>query len=214
MSPSLYFGYGSNLWLHQMAVRCPSSPYLGVARLSSYRWIINSRGYANVVETKSSSDIVYGLVYTLTPADEARLDVNEGVPVAYTKETLPCAFWKADSENRGKVDVDAPPTEEAKEMLVYIDRKRMEPAEPKGEYVVRMNKGIVDAVKMGVPKDYVDEVMRRFIPESGGEGAGKREEMEAKALRQATRFEDESGVMASEARWMDTLKQEEIQSGT
>ncbi|KAL9584321.1 MAG: hypothetical protein Q9203_004702, partial [Teloschistes exilis] len=41
---TLYFAYGSNLWLHQMSLRCPSSVYVGVARLPNYRWIINARG--------------------------------------------------------------------------------------------------------------------------------------------------------------------------
>jgi hypothetical protein len=36
---TLYFGYGSNLWLHQMQLRCPTSQYLGVARLPNYRLI-------------------------------------------------------------------------------------------------------------------------------------------------------------------------------
>jgi gamma-glutamylcyclotransferase len=94
-SKTLYFAYGSNLWLHQMSTRCPSSAYLGIARLPNYRWIINDRGYANVVVVSSStsssstptksepkskySDVVYGLVFSLTPPDESRLDRNEGV---------------------------------------------------------------------------------------------------------------------------------------
>lgn len=45
---NLYFGYGSNLWKAQMQSRCPTSKYLGIARLNGYRWIINKRGYANV----------------------------------------------------------------------------------------------------------------------------------------------------------------------
>src|SRR3989442_1257277 len=88
-APTIYFGYGSNLWLHQMSIRCPTSKYLGVARLNNYRWIINDRGYANVVEvaSKSSGDkgsgeydnVVFGLVYSLESEDEKRLDKNEGV---------------------------------------------------------------------------------------------------------------------------------------
>lgn len=194
MSPTIYFGYGSNLWLHQMRTRCPSSTYLGVARLSNYRWIINERGYANVVEITSPSpkDVVYGLVFSLLPSDESALDINEGVPHAYTKELLPCSFWA--SPNSQPVDVSQPPTEEAREMLVYIDRKRVGVAEPREEYVVRMNKGIEDAFRMGVPRGYVEGAMRKFIPpeEKGEEDMG---EVQAKALRQAGRFEDESGVM-------------------
>jgi gamma-glutamylcyclotransferase len=204
-TPTVYFGYGSNLWLQQMRTRCPSSPYIGIARLDNYRWIINDRGYANVVEISSStatspdtntstspptSDVVYGLVYTLTPTDESRLDVNEGVPIAYTKEILPCSFWSSSSSSR--VDVSKPPTDSNKKMLVYIDRKRTAPDEPKEEYVYRMNKGIDDALAMGVPKKYVDEVMRKFIPKDAK--SDRDGEVAAKALRQATHFNDESGV--------------------
>ena len=133
-----------------MNLRCPFSHYLGVARLNSYKWIINDRGYANIVEIEDSdtkkaatattasvswelapknarttttaevrqansdkketetekekqnkgddderdySTEVYGLVYSLTASDEAQLDINEGVPIAYTKEYLTCDFW-------------------------------------------------------------------------------------------------------------------------
>ncbi|KAF2731654.1 hypothetical protein EJ04DRAFT_514418 [Polyplosphaeria fusca] len=177
---TIYFGYGSNLWLHQMALRCPHSEYLGVARLDNYKWIINDRGYANVVEVPATNDTkteatnssqyahaVFGLVYSLTPPDERRLDKNEGVPIAYTKELISCKFWAA---HHGKpVNVSAPPTE-TRDMLVYIDRERVEPSKPKAEYIVRMNHGIEDALTKGVPAEYVDKIMREFIPKEGGEG--------------------------------------------
>jgi hypothetical protein len=158
MAPSdtkqtFYFGYGSNLWLKQMETRCPTSKYLGVARLDGYRWIINDRGYANVVETNTISsseqdesttgagdeiekyngnftDVVFGLVYSLQKEDEKRLDKNEGVPIAYTKEDLNCTFWE--SRDGGWVDVRKK-TRHAREMLVYIDRNRTVVDRPKKE---------------------------------------------------------------------------------
>ena len=45
----LYFAYGSNMWQAQMRTRCPQSLLLGPATLHGYRWIINTRGYANIV---------------------------------------------------------------------------------------------------------------------------------------------------------------------
>ncbi|KAJ4291626.1 hypothetical protein N0V90_009521 [Kalmusia sp. IMI 367209] len=193
-TPTVYFGYGSNLWLHQMRTRCPTSTYLGVARLTNYAWIINDRGYANVVSSPSSTSIsdrythaVFGLVFSLLPADEKRLDANEGVPRAYTKEYLTCDFW-ASSDGK-PIDANNPPTK-TKQMLVYIDRKRVTEDKPKEEYVYRMNRGIEDALKMGVPRAYVKEVMRRFIPEDG-EGE-KRRSLEDKARRQAVEFVDEN----------------------
>jgi hypothetical protein len=201
ISPTIYFGYGSNLWLHQMTTRCPTSTYLGVARLPNYHWIINDRGYANVVEsadeqnTSSSSygDVVFGLVYSLRAEDEKRLDKNEGVPVAYTKETLECDFWPSDTEH--KVDTGKDP-EKKRGMLVYIDRNRVSPDTPRDEYVYRMNQGIADAVKLGVPEGYVRDVMRKYIPaEEEDEGKeAEREKMAEFARGQAAEFRDESGV--------------------
>ncbi|RMY70209.1 hypothetical protein D0863_05936 [Hortaea werneckii] len=167
---NLYFGYGSNLWKAQMQSRCPTSKYLGIARLNGYRWIINKRGYANVVETEcekkddahSYDDEVWGLVYSLEQEDEDRLDGNEGVPVAYTKEDLTVDYWPA------KKDGSAPDTEEKPaqtEMLVYINRELTKPHEPKEEYIYRMNMGIKDALKEGMPQGYVDDVMRAYIPD-------------------------------------------------
>ena len=200
-SPTIYFGYGSNLWLHQMTTRCPTSTYLGVARLPNYQWIINDRGYANVVEVTDSNstsmspydDVVFGLVYSLEAEDEKRLDKNEGVPVAYTKEMLECEFWPSDTEH--KVDTSKDP-EKKEGMLVYIDRNRVQPDKPREEYIYRMNQGITDAVKLGVPEDYVRDVMRKYIPaqEDDDGKEGERERMAEFARGQAAEFRDESGV--------------------
>ncbi|KAF1939976.1 hypothetical protein EJ02DRAFT_456427 [Clathrospora elynae] len=173
-APTIYFGYGSNLWLHQMRTRCPTSRYLGIARLNRYRWIINERGYANVVQkcedqqgtaSKPSkyADVVFGLVYSLQEEDERRLDRNEGVPIAYTKEVLECDFWSS-SNTEHKVDTTKKP-DETKDMLVYIDRRCITPDEPQKEYIYRMNQGIDDAIKLGVPERYVWDVIRKYIPE-------------------------------------------------
>lgn len=195
---TVYFGYGSNLWRHQMEQRCPTSEYLGVARLNGYKWIINERGYANIVQLSSSSTAdlepvayeheVWGLVYTLQPSDEKRLDRNEGVPIAYTKENLTCDFWPSvDPDTNAGANISTRPKEV--DMLVYINRKMVEEDDPKEEYVYRMNMGIKDAVKEGVPTEYVEKVMRRFIPDvDAEEGDG---EVVRVARRQALEFEDE-----------------------
>jgi len=180
---TLYFGYGSNIWLHQMSLRCPTSKYIGVARLPNYRWIINNRGYANIVAS-ASSDEVYGLVYSLAPSDEAQLDVNEGVPYAYTKEILKATFRVPRIGE--PVDVAAGSTREAAaDVLVYIDRHRTVDDTPKQEYIHRMNTGIKDALKEGVPEDYIDQVIRKFIPKQCKPG------MKELAYKQALRFDDE-----------------------
>lgn len=188
---TLYFGYGSNLWLDQMRMRCPNSTYAGIGRLPHYRWIINDRGYANVVEQESSSKNsnheVYGLIYTLTAADEEALDKNEGVPYAYTKEWIDIQFWPSTTPSE-KVDLKTKP--ETKSMLVYIDRRRVTKSTPKKEYIYRMNKGIDDALAAGVPSSYVDIVMRSFIPPLDEEDQHR--DLKEKAKKQALNFEDEN----------------------
>ncbi|KAG9026309.1 hypothetical protein FRB95_009006 [Tulasnella sp. JGI-2019a] len=192
---TIYFGYGSNLWLQQMQLRCPDSTYLGIGRLPSYRWMVNRRGYANVVQMEASSASsssssendheVYGLVFSLTPSDEARLDINEGVPYAYDKEMLRVRFWPSWSSDVW-VDVADMGRSYEREMLVYVNRETVEDAKPKNEYIYRMNLGIKDAVKLGVPKDYVKQVMRKFIPEV------EDETVKEVAEKQALMFEDET----------------------
>lgn len=175
-----------------MRQRCPTARYLGLARLSGYRWIINDRGYANVVEDssdeKASSNEVWGLVYLLQPDDERKLDVNEGVPFAYTKEELLVDFWpapNASSPDRNPEVPNASEKPQKAEMLVYIDRKRTADDKPKSEYIYRMNMGLKDALKEGMPKTYLDEVMRKFIPDLEDEAVAK------VAEKQALLFEDE-----------------------
>ena len=165
-----------------MSLRCPSSPYVGIARLKNYRWMINDRGYANIVQTNHPSDVVYGLVYTLTEDDEEHLDINEGVPISYTKETIPIDFWALASGEKADFGKGG----EKKQLLVYIDRKRVEDDNPKAEYIHRINMGVQDAVQIGMPQSYVDGVIRKFIPAEGGK------EAKLMAEKQALRFEDES----------------------
>ncbi|KAI8712697.1 Gamma-glutamylcyclotransferase [Fusarium sp. LHS14.1] len=73
----LYFAYGSNLHVAQMAKRCPSSVFIGTGTLPGYRWQINERGVANVVPEDDSS--VEGLVYLVNARDVRALDRSEGV---------------------------------------------------------------------------------------------------------------------------------------
>ena len=175
-----------------MRLRCPSSVYVGVGRLPGFRWIINARGYANIVSSGDLKHVVYGLIYELTPADEAALDRNEGVPFAYTKETMAIEYWEssrdpiagASESERKQADVAKPG--KLTDMLVYIDRQRTHHDKAKKEYVHRMNMGIVDALAMGVPLIYVEECMRPFIPPSVSAKA------EALANEQAMSFKEEA----------------------
>ena len=204
--PSFYFGYGSNMWRKQMTQRCPDSNFIGIGRLDGWHWQINERGYANVVEMtpnaqterqipiqaqSGSSSAVWGLIYTISKDDEARLDINEGVPYAYTKEIHPVRLWSAKKSPESislpemtasateAVDEEDRPTQipltpssrkdeeisssEVRDMLVYVDRNRVKNSEPNIPYVYRMNRAIEDAVTAGVPIDYLTKSLRKFI---------------------------------------------------
>ncbi|KIJ55234.1 hypothetical protein M422DRAFT_151765 [Sphaerobolus stellatus SS14] len=147
--PVLYFGYGSNMWQAQMRRRCPESKFVGIALLKDWKWIINTRRYANIIP--SQGDHVYALVYELTPSDESSLDRYEGVPTDYIKKYLPVHFTSTTGKQE-KVD-----------MLVYVDVERVEIGQPYAEYIDRINWGIVDAIKHGVPREYIDKYLRPFI---------------------------------------------------
>jgi len=139
-----------------MARRCPESKLVGLGILRKWKWFINTRRYANVVE--SPEDLVYGLVYELSPSDEASLDRSEGVPLAYTKEMMEVELQPGVSGEESLV-----------QGLVYVDRRRVDEGEPWEEYVYRMNMGIRDAAARGLPKWYIDKYMRKYIPAEGRE---------------------------------------------
>lgn len=81
----LYFGYASNMDELQMADRCPGATIVDGAVLADHRFVIAAEGYANVLP--APGEVVFGLLWQITPADEAALDHYEGVrPGLYRKE--------------------------------------------------------------------------------------------------------------------------------
>ncbi|MGG5807713.1 gamma-glutamylcyclotransferase [Falsiroseomonas sp. CW058] len=72
-----YLAYGSNLCAEQMARRCPAAVPLGAAELPGWRFAINCRGVATLVEEPAAR--ASGLLWDLSPACEDALDEAEGV---------------------------------------------------------------------------------------------------------------------------------------
>lgn len=134
--------------------RCPESKLVGLGILREWKWLINARGYANIV--RSPGDLVYGLVYEICPSDEAKLDGWEDVPTAYTKHIVGVELQSGNS--KGSVV----------QGLTYIDERRTVEGGPRKEYVHRMNMAINDAAARGVPKWYIDKYVRTFIPAEEG----------------------------------------------
>ncbi len=184
-----------------MIARCQYNPSvsakpLAVAHLPNWTWIINQRGYANVVppslqldsllsKATTTNDVlpstgVYGLLYAMDPEDEQSLDIYEGVdvqrrPSSVSESGLPLHMRPTEqglgAYNKWYITVrvvkvlDATvAVDDIERVLVYVDELRIKESLPRDEYVLRMNKGIQEAMVLGLPEGWVDKVMRPFIP--------------------------------------------------
>jgi len=88
-NPRYYFAFGSNMHIKQMAARCPESTLVARAVLQGYRWQINERGVANIVQSKPGEpDIVEGILFSVSSKDERTLDRNEGVSKKFYERVL------------------------------------------------------------------------------------------------------------------------------
>ena len=86
----LYFAYGSNMDLNQMAFRCPDAEVIETVRLEGYRLAFRSnggnRGVATILPDPDSH--VDGVLWEISPEDERNLNFYEGFPRLYGKRTL------------------------------------------------------------------------------------------------------------------------------
>ena len=90
MSETLYFTYGSNINLNQMAVRCPDAQVVEPAVLEGYALLFRGNGSSFGVATiapKEGSQ-VQGLLWKITPYCELSLDIYEGYPRLYEKQAI------------------------------------------------------------------------------------------------------------------------------
>lgn len=165
-SSLVYFAFGSNLSSTQMGQRCPLAKGISLGRLRSHSFIINTRGYANVVPSAAAAaasstepEDVYGVLWQLHSQDEkALLDQYEGVGLGcYEDVLLPVEMLDKEEYVVGVVWA-----------LVYVDALRTTAGAPQEEYVGRMNRGIEEARReWGLPGRYMRAQIRKFIPETG-----------------------------------------------
>jgi hypothetical protein len=164
-----------------MAKRCPESRYIGHAYLFDYRWQINQRGYANVVQ--SNGDVVEGLVFSLSKKDEKGLDRNEGVSRKFydkeyktiqrfqapklirncqvtdiVREGGPEATLRSGTEEQLRRDGSS----EIVTALVYLSTIYVTDGRPKEEYVHRMEMGLSDAGRLGMSPSYIIAIRSRL----------------------------------------------------
>ncbi|KAF2834145.1 hypothetical protein M501DRAFT_903489, partial [Patellaria atrata CBS 101060] len=180
---ALYFAYGSNLSFSQMARRCPQSRFIGRARLRNHRFQINERGFANVVADPTA--YVDGVCYRLVGSDEGLLDLAEGVPTAYQKVDVEIELFQAPPSLLGRdvanivryrrhrqpsvlQDSESWPRGTPATALVYLSNKYTSPGMPWDEYILRMEEGLREALRIGISKAYVDRDVRPWLVEGKG----------------------------------------------
>ena len=88
-----YFAYGSNLHPSRLHERTSSCKIIGPARLNGYALRFHKRGVdgtakCNAFCTNNELDIVYGVIYQISPHDKGNLDQAESVGCGYNQEML------------------------------------------------------------------------------------------------------------------------------
>ena len=89
MKNKLYIAYGSNLNLPQMAQRCPTAKVVGASEIKDYALVFRGgrNGAVATIEPCEGSSVPV-LLWKITPKDEAALDIYEGFPRFYDKQTI------------------------------------------------------------------------------------------------------------------------------
>ena len=114
-----YLAYGSNLHVAQMQRRCPGAQAVGTAWLDGWRLAFrgSKTGAYLTIIPDSRSRVPVG-VWKITAEHERSLDLYEGCPTFYQKETRRVHLTPLTPRGRAR-DIDA---------MVYI----MDPARPTG----------------------------------------------------------------------------------
>lgn len=94
---TLYVAYGSNMNVEQMQHRCPTAKVVTSMFLEGYRLRFMGGHYSAVATIEpSDDDLVPITVWEIYPEDERNLDIYEGYPHLYRKETLKLKLGKKD----------------------------------------------------------------------------------------------------------------------
>lgn len=185
--PQFYFAYGSNLHLVQMASRCPDSKFVGKSVLPGYRWQINQRGVANVVQSPDNS--VEGLLYQISASDTISLDHSEGVAQrCYEKVQLEVDFEPhpkyhdlltsevagfldgGDTTKENQLSGESTAVGERclqmkKKALVYVSLNFIEDGEIREEYIIRMHNAVRHAKMLGVSAEFIEKYVGKHLQE-------------------------------------------------
>ena len=80
----LYVAYGSNLNIRQMGWRCPTAKVVGTGKVLDFK--LTFRGVATI-EPEAKKEVPVA-VWEIQDKDEKALDIYEGYPSLYRKETI------------------------------------------------------------------------------------------------------------------------------
>lgn len=134
-----YFAYGANMDPVHMAKACPEAIRLGLAVLPGRSFQIAATGYGDA--TPAAKGELLGVLWELSPRDEATLDAFEGVPDGL--------YWKERATVRDSAE--RPVT-----AMLYRAADAA-PGRPVPGYLERI---IEVAESLGFPVSYVDTLRR------------------------------------------------------
>ena len=134
---SSYFAYGSNMDPAGMVERCPGARFVGTVRVDGHAFRINGNHHATILPAAGKH--VFGVLWSITTADEAALDEYEGVAIAlYRRHVVRVVL--ADG-----AQCDA---------LTYMARN-VEPTRTQAPYFDQL---VAAARLHALPEEYVDEI--------------------------------------------------------
>ncbi len=85
-----YIAYGSNLNVEQMEHRCPHAKVLCVGEIKDYKLLFKGSYSGNYLTIEPAKGyVVPVVVWEVTESCERSLDIYEGFPRFYRKETVP-----------------------------------------------------------------------------------------------------------------------------
>ena len=147
----LYFAYGSNMNDEQMEFRCPDAEAVGTVCLEGYRLAFRSNGTGRGVATilPDETGRVEGVLWKISADDERHLDLYEGYPSLYGKETV---------EVKGRDGTLLPAM-----AYTMTERFRGNPARPSTGYLHGILTGCAEH---GIEMDSVLDAVREAVRES------------------------------------------------
>ncbi|MDR0851763.1 MAG: gamma-glutamylcyclotransferase [Clostridiales Family XIII bacterium] len=90
MKKKLYVAYGSNLNMSQMRYRCTGAMFVGSGEIVDHRLSFKGSPTSAVATVEAAAGMTVPVgVWKITPPDEIALDIYEGYPRLYQKETVP-----------------------------------------------------------------------------------------------------------------------------